>query len=82
MLSPATVRLDRTEKLSIYAEYGISYCWLVDPAVQTLEALSLVDGQWRIASTWSRQDLVRVEPFAEVALELGALWQLGQDSTD
>lgn len=72
--SPATARVDRTKKLPVYAEYNVEHCWLVDPAQQTLEVLTLADRQWRIASNWAQQDRVRAAPFEEVELELGALW--------
>lgn len=74
VVSPSTARIDRTEKLPIYAEHQVGHCWVVDPAARTLEVLALGDGQWRIDSTWSRDDKVRAAPFDEVELDLAALW--------
>lgn len=37
ILSPATARLDRVEKLPIYASHGVGHVWLVDPDLRTLE---------------------------------------------
>jgi Uma2 family endonuclease len=47
VLSPSTKRLDRFQKLVIYAEYGVKHCkhcWYVDPIEKTLEAFILSEG--------------------------------------
>jgi len=31
VLSPATAKLDRTQKLPIYAQFGVQWAWLIDP---------------------------------------------------
>lgn len=41
VLSPSTQAIDRTDKLAIYAEYGVKHCWYVDPIARTLEVLEL-----------------------------------------
>ena len=74
ILSPSTASLDRGKKLAIYAREGVTHAWLVDPIAQTLEALRLTDGSWILAATHAGHDVVRVEPFAEIDLELVALW--------
>ena len=74
VLSPSTARIDRARKLRIYAEAGVGHAWLVDPVERTLEALRLGDRGWTIAAVLTGRDLVRVEPFHAIELELGALW--------
>jgi len=74
ILSPSTARTDRVIKMPVYARYGVPYLWLVDPLVHTLEAFALHDGRWTVIGLFQEQDLVSVEPFAEIALELGGLW--------
>lgn len=39
MLSPGTQRTDRTLKVPLYREYGVSHLWLVDPLAQAVEVL-------------------------------------------
>ena len=41
VLSPSTARIDRTDKLAIYAADGVGHCWLVDPDARTLEVMAL-----------------------------------------
>ena len=74
VVSPSTARLDRVQKLPIYAQQGVSHCWLIDPRARTLEVFALRDSHWLLLSTYSEDDLVRAEPFDAAELELGALW--------
>ena len=41
VLSPSTARIDRTLKLSRYAEGGIGQYWIVDPAVPSIQIYSM-----------------------------------------
>ena len=74
ILSPGTARLDRHQKMPIYAAHGVQHLWLVDPVLRTLEAYALQDGQWLLLGTHADQDVVRVPPFDAIELELSALW--------
>lgn len=74
VLSPATARLDRVDKLGIYAEYAVASVWLIDPAARTLEAYTLDRGRWRLDASHADDARVRVPPFDAVELELDALW--------
>ncbi len=77
VLSPSTAVLDRTKKLGVYAREGVSHAWLVDPQLRTLEVLRRTpEGQWLQVTTLGpdSEPLVRVEPFAEIEIELGRLW--------
>lgn len=74
VLSPSTCRIDRVKKLSIYGEYHVGHCWLLDPDAHTLEVLRLTDTGWLIAAAHAGNEVVRAEPFDAVELELGLLW--------
>jgi Uma2 family endonuclease len=41
VLSPSTKSTDREVKIPIFAKYGVSYAWLVDPIEKILEAYKL-----------------------------------------
>lgn len=77
ILSPSTAKTDRVIKMPVYAHYAVAYLWLVDPLAHTLEAFALRDGRWSIIGLFQDEALVSVEPFQEIVLELGALWQDG-----
>jgi Uma2 family endonuclease len=74
VLSPSTSRLDRAQKLAIYAREGVGHAWLIDPDARTLEVLRLEHGRWTILTTYAGPEVARAEPFDEVEIELQALW--------
>lgn len=74
ILSPSTMQKDRAVKLPLYARYGVSHAWLVDPLAQTLEACELRDGHWLLIATLKDGDAVSVAPFDAVAFSLADLW--------
>jgi Uma2 family endonuclease len=75
VLSPSTERLDRGEKLRVYARERVAYVWLIDPSRQALEVLALDGrGQWAERGPFEGRANVRAAPFDAIELELGALW--------
>lgn len=74
VLSPSTVRIDRTDKLRIYAEYGVKHCWLVDPDAKTLEVMALTGDKWLLAATFKDADPVAAPPFEVHTFALDVLW--------
>ena len=74
ILSPSTMRIDRTDKLTVYAEYGVKHCWYVDPAARTLEVPALTGGKWQIAATYKDADPVTAPPFEVHTFPLDVLW--------
>jgi Uma2 family endonuclease len=74
VLSPSTAKLDRAEKLPIYARAQVRHAWLVDPVLRTLELLRLERGRWVLLDTYRENTRVRAEPFEVFELELDVLW--------
>jgi Uma2 family endonuclease len=74
IISPSTASLDRVKKLRIYAREQVSHAWLIDPIARTLEVFGLSGGRWTVLATHAGAEVVRAEPFAEVDLDLSALW--------
>jgi Uma2 family endonuclease len=74
VVSPSTERLDRSRKLPIYAREGVGHAWLVNPAARTLEVLRRDASHWLLLAVHGGDEVVRVEPFAAVALDLLVLW--------
>jgi Uma2 family endonuclease len=74
VLSPSTAKLDRAEKLPIYARSEVPHAWLVDPVLRTLEVLRLERGRWVLLDTYHDDARVRAEPFELFELELDVLW--------
>lgn len=74
VLSPSNAATDRVKKRRLYARHRVPYYWLVDPATRTLEALHLRDDMWVELGSWGDGDVVRIDPFAEVELDVGRLF--------
>ena len=74
VLSPATARIDRADKMRHYAVAGVRNVWLVDPSATTLEIYRLDGETWRLVQTHAGKVAIRPEPFEAVELDLGSLW--------
>ena len=74
ILSPSTASKDREIKMPIYAHYGVSHVWLVDPLAHTLEAFKARDGGWVKIGAYREDDRVSIVPFDAVTIELAGLW--------
>ena len=74
VVSPATERIDRSRKMRVYAREGVSFLWLLDPIVRTLEVLRLENGRWVVLVTHSDLDVARIEPFEAIEIDLTTFW--------
>lgn len=74
VLSPSTARIDRTDKLAIYATSGVQHCWYVDPEAETLEVFELTNGRWQLAHAFKDADPISAQPFAAHTFLLDVLW--------
>jgi Uma2 family endonuclease len=78
VLSPSTERLDRGDKIAIYARSGVRHAWLVNPLLRTLEVLRLSEDnprQWLTTGVFRDDAKVRAEPFDGFELDLAVLWE-------
>lgn len=74
VLSPSTARVDRLEKLDLYARHGIAEYWIVDPEPQVFEFLILRDGNYQEEAAQS--DLYTSPQFPEVQIDLTNFWKV------
>jgi Uma2 family endonuclease len=75
VLSESTRKLDRTQKLPIYAREGVAHVWLVDPIATVLEVFRLDGATYRLVATFADEATCRAEPFDAIELRLSDLWQ-------
>ncbi len=76
VLSPTTARVDRAEKMPLYANHGVGHLWIVDPLAQTLEVYRREGTQWVVVASYGADDQVQSEPFDAIPFDLGVLWRL------
>jgi Uma2 family endonuclease len=74
VLSPGTAKTDKTDKMPIYAQYEIPYLWFIDPIAKTMDVFRLESGKWVVVGLFVESDKIRVAPFPEAEIDLGALW--------
>lgn len=74
ILSPSTARIDRTEKLPLYARWGVKHVWLIDPDLRTFEAYENQKGRWLLIAALKDADAVSVPPFDAISFALDGLW--------
>jgi Uma2 family endonuclease len=74
VLSPSTARVDRVEKLPIYAAAGVRHAWLIDPDLRTLEAFENQDGRWLLLAARANDNPLQLPPFDAISFPLDALW--------
>jgi len=74
VLSPSTEKLDRADKLPIYARERVAHAWLVNPLSRTLEILALEGSRWTLIATFAGDTKVRAVPFDAVEIDLKVLW--------
>lgn len=74
VLSPGTARVDRAQKLPLYAAAGVPHVWLIDPDLRTLEAFENRDGRWLLLGALQNDDPVSLPPFDAIRFDLSVLW--------
>jgi Uma2 family endonuclease len=74
ILSPSTAQTDRALKADLHARQGVSWMWLIDPELKTLEASRNHQGKWLKLAVLKEGDEVKVEPFDAAPFKLDALW--------
>jgi len=74
VLSPSTRGIDRTKKMPIYAQSGVSHYWIVDPKARSLEVFRLEGENYTLTCVGSEDDVIAFEPFEDVQIDLQYLW--------
>ena len=74
VLSLGTARVDRVDKMPIYASQGVSFLWLLDPVLRTLEVFVLCNGRWSLEQVYQQDQTVQAVPFDAISLSLADLW--------
>jgi Uma2 family endonuclease len=74
VVSPGTEKLDRADKLPIYARERVAHAWLANPLARTLEVFALDGSRWALLGTFAGDKKVRAVPFDAVEIDLKLLW--------
>jgi Uma2 family endonuclease len=66
--SPSSARIDRTLKLSRYAEGDVRHYWIVDPRVPSVSIYELINDDYQLAASGQGDDTVTVSAPFEVSV--------------
>ena len=73
--TPRDERRDRVEKMSEYAQFGVRWYWLVDPALGSVEIFALeADGHYKRVEARTEGSLEAVPGCPGLRLDVDALW--------
>lgn len=67
-------RVDRTDRLEIYAREHVRWAWLVNPLTRSLEVLERADRGRLLRDVWRDGVRMRAEPFDAIEIDLAVLW--------
>lgn len=74
ILSSSTSQTDRLVKAQIYARYGVSYYWLLDPDKQELEEYVSQEGAFTLVSRHRGKEIFRPALFPGWEIDLDRVW--------
>ncbi|HEY0370960.1 MAG TPA: Uma2 family endonuclease [Thermoanaerobaculia bacterium] len=72
--SPRDERRDRIDKMDEYASFGVSWYWILDPSLQSLEIFELMDGRYARAARATEGRMESVPGCAGLQLDLDEIW--------
>jgi Uma2 family endonuclease len=75
ILSPATGRKDRREKKALYERFGVREYIVLDPLNETVERLTLADGQYGQPDVFGWDETIRFVVFPELELQLWEVFE-------
>jgi len=74
ILSPASARKDRLQKMQVYRRAQVQHYWIVHPEEKTVECFSLRDGAYALVASGMDEDVVVHPDFKGLSIDLKRLW--------
>ena len=74
ILSPSSIRQDRTTKATLYGRFGVAHYWIVDPDARTIELYELDEGSYRLVAEEAGEATIRPALFPGFEFSLGEIW--------
>ena len=75
VLSPSNPAHDRRPKYELYAEAGVTECWIVDPHERTVEIFILQDGTYDLFGRFGEGGTARSKLLDGFAVDLDEIIQ-------
>ena len=75
VISPSSIEIDREDKFAQYRDAGVANYWIVDPAMQTVDAWKLVGNQYVACGHRRGSGELYLPPFPDLAIPIARLWR-------
>ena len=75
VLSPSNKHVDRGDKFELYRDSGVTFYWIFDPMLKTVEAYRLEGTQYVPTVAAKDTDRVRMPPFDGLEINLAEIWR-------
>ena len=75
ILSPSTLRQDRTTKAALYARFGVAHYWIVDPGERTIECYEREADSSRLVSKEAGDATIRPGLCPGLEIHLSEVWE-------
>jgi Uma2 family endonuclease len=75
ILSPSNRHVDRGDKFELYRDAGVTFYWIFDPMLKTVEAYRLQGKDYVEAGTGKDNDRLRLPPFEDLEINLAEIWR-------
>ena len=73
VLSPSSTPIDRERKLARYAQHGVPYYWVVDPAARSIETHVLAGGSYAPAGSLTTERAA-LPPLPYLQIDPADIW--------
>lgn len=74
ILSPSSIRRDRSDKMKLYAKFGVKQYWIIDADQKILEAFDLTGDVPVVEATLVEADVFKPRLFPNLEIPLKDLW--------
>jgi len=75
VVSPSSVEVDREDKFEQYRKAGVTYYWIIDPELKTIDAWQLKRGRFVAIGHGQGNAIVALAPFEDLEIALPRLWR-------
>ncbi len=75
VLSPSTQQVDRHVKMQLYAQFGVSHYWIVDPERREILGYALEKDNYRLVGSGQNEEEISLPPYSDLRLKLSDVWE-------
>lgn len=74
VISPSSIRLDRTVKFDAYEQAGVSEYWIIDPKARLVEVYTLARGEYALWGQYTGDEIITSTVLAGLQIKASSLF--------